>query len=77
MAKKKTIPKKTSTLNNDDIPHDYSLMNNLQNHMQVYGFASAIDNVVAACEDKLIQWNQRLAKAKKLRKTLGENYGRN
>lgn len=68
-AKKKT--------EQDDIVRDHSLMLQINNHIHIYGFASAVDNLVAACEDKLIQWTERLEKARKLRKALGNNWGRN
>ncbi len=68
MAKKKT---------EDEICRDYSLMSSINNHIHVYGFASAVDNLVAACEDKVVRWKERVVKAKKLRKTLGSNWGRN
>ena len=68
MAKKKT---------GEDIAKDWSLIGQMNNHIHVFGFASIVDNLIAACEDKLSQWNERLEKAKKLRKTLGDNYGQN
>lgn len=60
-----------------DIARDWNLIKELDSHIHVFGFASVIDNLVAACEDKINLWRQRLEKAKKLRKTLGDNYGRN
>ncbi len=71
MAKKKVTKPK------DEITRDHSLMHAINGHIQVYGFVSAVDNLVAACEDKVIRWQERLGKAKKLRKTLGSNWGRN
>ena len=71
------MSKSKNTSKQDDIARDYSLMLQITTHAHTFGFASVIDNVVAACEDKLIQWNQRLDKAKKLRKVLGNDYGRN
>ena len=61
----------------DDITRDYSLMNSINNHIHVFGFASAVDNLFAACEDKVARWNQRLAKAKKIRDIHGKPTGRN
>ncbi len=61
----------------DDITRDYGLMGQISAHIHVYGFASAVDNLVAACEDNMDKWKERLEKAKKLRKVLGNNYGRN
>ena len=70
MGKKKADKEK-------DIAKDWNLIGQINNHIHVFGFASAIDNLVAACEDKISQWNERLKKAKKLRKVLGDNYGQN
>lgn len=61
----------------DDITRDYSLMNQTSIHIGVYGFTSAVDNLIATCEDNVDRWKDRLEKAKKLRKSLGSNWGRN
>lgn len=61
----------------DDIAKDWSLINQINQHVHIYGFASLIDNLIVGCEDKIAQWEERLKKAKRLRKTLGDNYGRN
>lgn len=61
----------------EDIARDHSLMRQISVHIGVYGFTSAVDNLVAACEDNVDRWNERLEKAKKLRKSLGSNWGRN
>lgn len=71
------MSKQTKSTKQSNITRDYSLMSNMRNHIRVYGFASVVDNIVATCEDGLVQWNERLVKAKKLRKVLGGNYGRN
>ncbi len=68
---------KRKTPKRDDIALDWSLVRVMQNHMHVFGFASVVDNLIATCDDKLEQWEQRREKAKKLRKALGDNYGRN
>ena len=61
----------------DDIVRDHGLMSQINTHITVYGFTSAVDNLVAACEDKVDKWKERLEKAKKLRKSLGSDWGRN
>ena len=67
--------KKTDEL--DDVVRDHSLMNQTKIHIDVYGFASAVDNLVVTCEDNMDKWKERLEKAKSLRKSLGSNWGRN
>ena len=61
----------------DDIVRDHSLMSQTKIHMDVYGFASAVDNLVVTCEDNIEKWQERLKKAEKMRKSLGDNWGRN
>ena len=60
-----------------EITRDYSLMNQIRVHIGVYGFTSAVDNLVTTCEDNVDRWKERLEKAKKLRKSLGSDWGRN
>ena len=60
-----------------DVVRDHSLMNQTKIHIDVYGFASAVDNLVVTCEDNMDKWKERLEKAKRLRKSLGSNWGRN
>lgn len=61
----------------DDIARDHSLMSQINGHTHVFGFTSMFDNIVAACEDKVSQWQERLEKAKKIRKSLGDSFGKN
>ena len=60
-----------------DIAKDQNLMNQMNSHMQVFGYTSVVDNIIATCEDNIIKWQQRLKKSKKLRASLGDNWGRN
>lgn len=77
IEKGQEMGKQKETPEIDDIAKDWALIGQIHNHIHVYGFASVLDNLVIACDDKVSRWEERLKKAKKLRKTLGDVYGRN
>ena len=69
--------KKKEKVEQDDIVRDHSLMNQTKIHMDIYGFVSAVDNLVVTCEDNIKKWEERLKKARRMRKSLGDNWGSN